>query len=112
MLRVLMNKVDNKQEQMDKGSRGWKFYERSKINTENTKQHNRKKSNVYERVISRLHTAEEYSLNLRISNQKHQKVRGKEKIKRKRSQELWDNYKKYNITNGTVRRKRERKGDI
>lgn len=39
-----MNKVDNKQEQMDKGSREtevlWKI---KKINIGNTKQHNRKK---------------------------------------------------------------------
>ena len=42
MLRVLMNKVGIKQEQMDKEAERWKFYERSKLNTGTAKQHTRK----------------------------------------------------------------------
>lgn len=35
--------------------------------------------NTFDRVISRLHTAEKESVSSRISNQKPQKVKGKEK---------------------------------
>ena len=109
MLRTLIEKVDNMQEQVDNVSRELEILR--KITKEMLEMKNtgtEKKS--FDRPISTLDTAKERIFDLfdmtigtpQTEKQRHLKMKAQE------TEELWDSYKRYNCCGNTKRSKRER----